>query len=191
MVPSRCYTAFTSLGQSVMAARLLFWHLSPLRPLGAIIGSNPTQLLRRDFIECLARYFSGICARLSAQVDSHRLLPAMCHVNGIQSPDLRGNRRVGFGRGNLPVWRQTRHVELKPGGMTSELPSSARNRGKSRMERPSSRKPTLGMSGSASVWFISERVGSDRLRCVFSVLRSSEILHLPRIFGQADLRYGQ
>ena len=29
------------------------------------------------------------------------------------------------------------------------------------MERPSSRKPTLGMCGSASVWFISERVRID------------------------------
>src|SRR5262249_48088016 len=31
------------------------------------------------------------------------------------------------------------------------------------MERPSSRKPTLGMSGSVSVWFVSERVG-DHLK---------------------------
>jgi hypothetical protein len=37
---------------------------------------------------------------------------------------------------------------------------SARNRGKSRMERPSSRKPTLGMCGSASVRYISEQAGS-------------------------------
>jgi hypothetical protein len=60
------------------------------------------------------------------------------------------------------------------------------------MELPSSRKQTLGVCDTASVGFISERVGSIDSDAFFPCsVRSSEILYLPRIFGRADLRYGQ
>jgi hypothetical protein len=47
--------------------------------------------------------------------------------------------------------------------LRKSCPSSARNRGKLRMNLPILRKPTLGVWGSASVRFTSER-GCDRLR---------------------------
>jgi hypothetical protein len=69
--------------------------------------------------------------------------------------------------------------------------SSARNRGKFRMELPSSRKPTFGVCGSASVRFISERMGSIDSDAFFPCfMGSSEILYLPHILSAGDLCYG-
>lgn len=70
--------------------------------------------------------------------------------------------------------------------------SSARNRGKFRMELPSSRKPTFGVCGSASVRFISERVGSIDFDAFFPCfVGSSEILYLPHILVAGELCYRQ
>src|SRR5215470_3322027 len=72
-------------------------------------------------------------------------------------------------------------------GLWKGCPSSARNRDKHRMERPSSRKATLGMCGSALVGFISEQVGSiDCDAIVGCSMGSSEILYLPNILCGAD-----
>jgi hypothetical protein len=60
------------------------------------------------------------------------------------------------------------------------------------MELPSSRKPTLGVGGSVSVRFISERMGSIDFDASFPCsMGSSEILYRPHILGGGNLCYGQ
>ena len=60
------------------------------------------------------------------------------------------------------------------------------------MELPGSRKPAFGVCGSASVRFISERVGSIDFDAFFPCfVGSSEILYLPHILGAGILSYGQ
>jgi len=60
------------------------------------------------------------------------------------------------------------------------------------MELPSSRKPTFGVCGSASVRFISERAGSIDFDAFFPCsMGSSKILYLPDILGAGNLSDGQ
>lgn len=60
------------------------------------------------------------------------------------------------------------------------------------MELPSSRKPTFGVCGSASVRSISERVGSIDFDEFFPCfVGSSEILYLPHILVAGELCYRQ